>query len=158
MIKTLTTAAIIALSTVTTSFAGTVTQQQIETDFSDSSTEAQRDFAWADYEDESTSITGTIYDVDVPGWLVKEYKVTMKIANDVTVYCRIPEAQKSRVKGLRAGQVFTCEGTLFTYAFVFGSAGVSIKSDGSNAVDTPVLTKVESAIALLESNGYTVTK
>ena len=158
MKTTIITAAIIAIATSTSATAGTVTQKQIETDFSNNSTEAQRDFAWEEYEGESVSITGTIYDVDVPSWLVKEYTVTMEIGNGVDIFCRIPEAQKSRVRNLRADQTFTCNGTLRSYTNLFGSTGISVASDSDTLVNTPVVTEVEAAITLLEAAGYTVTK
>jgi hypothetical protein len=149
-------AAIISITTATSAFAGSVTQKQIETDFSKNSTEAQRDFAWADYEGESVSITGIIYDVDVPSWLLKEYRVHLDIANGIDVFCSIPEAQKNRVKALRAGQTFTCKGTLSSYSFIFGSAGISVDSDGRSVPKPKDYSKIDAAIKLLESEGYKI--
>jgi hypothetical protein len=160
--KTLITAIVIAL-TATLASAEDVSQQFIETEFSDNSTEAQRDFAWKEIDGKWTSLTGTVYDVDAPGWLLKEYQVTMHLDNGVAVYCYIPESQFKRVKNVRFNDEFTCYGKLRGYVNLFGSSGISIDS----VMDKPasykkkevvVSKEISAAIKLLKANGYTVTK
>ena len=154
--KTLITAIVIALS-ATVAQAETVSQKFLETEFSDNSTEAQRDFAWEDIEGKYTSLTGQVHDVDAPGWLIKEYSVTLKLSNGLDVYCKIPEAQASRVKKVRFNDQFTCEGKLSSYINLFGSSGISIHSDinvSANTIEDN--SKIEAAKRLLRANGYKV--
>ena len=164
--KTLITAIVIAL-TATVASAETVSQTFLETEFGNDSTEAQRDFAWEDIEGNYTTVTGRVHDVDVPGWLLKEYRVNMKLANGLDVYCRIPESQKRRVKNVRFNDQFTCYGKLTNYINVFGSSGISVDSVMEKApapykkkevVKVDNLKEISAAITLLKANGYTVTK
>jgi hypothetical protein len=161
--KTLITAIVIAL-TATVASAETVSQKFIETEFSDNSTEAQRDFAWEDIEGKYTTVTGRVRDVDVPGWLIKEYRVSMKLANGLSVYCNIPESQKLRVKNVRFKDQFTCYGKLKSYTNVFGSSGISVDSVMEKAPapykkkEVAVSKEISAAIKLLKANGYTVNK
>jgi hypothetical protein len=154
--KTLITTIVIAL-TATFAQAETVSQKFLETEFSNNSTEAQRDFAWEDIEGKYTSVTGQVHDVDAPGWLIKEYSVTLKLSNGLDVYCKIPEAQASRVKKVRFNDQFTCEGKLSSYINLFGSSGISIRSDinvSANTIEDN--SKIEAAKRLLRANGYSV--
>ena len=151
----------------TVASAETVSQKFLETEFGRDSTEAQRDFAWEDIEGKYTTITGSVYDVDAPGWLLKEYKITMQLANGLDVYCRIPESQKRRVKNVRFNDQFTCYGKLANYINVFGSSGISVDSVMEKApapykkkevVKVDNSKEISAAIKLLKANGYTVNK
>ena len=156
MIKTLITAIIISLI-ATVASAETVSQKFIETEFSDNSTEAQRDFAWKDIENKHTIITGTVYDVDTPNWLMKKYSVHLQLDSGLSVFCRIPESQASRVKDVRFNDTFTCEGKLHSYSNLLGSSSISVYSDtyvSSNDIDKEA--EIEAAKKLLKANGYKV--
>jgi hypothetical protein len=107
-----------------------ITAVDLAVNFGRNSTEAQRDAEWSKIEGKTASVTANVYDVDVPGWLEKKYKVTLKGPDGIDFYCRLPDRMKTEATLLRTGDKFTCTGSLTSYLFLFGEAAISIDHFG----------------------------
>jgi len=121
--KTLITAIVIALTATSVSAKS---KEWLITNFGNTSTEAQRVHSFEQVEDAQVSINGYIQEVDTPGWLTKEYTVSLWLEDDVIVYCRVPAKRAKEVVKLRLGQNYTCEGRLSSYISLFGVTGLNI--------------------------------
>ena len=144
--------------TSTSASAETITNTIIEAEFGEYATDLQLDLAWESIEGKHAVVTGKVYDVTAPNWLAKDYRVIMTLPNSILIFCSIPEAQVSRVAKVKINDTFSCEGKLEEFSLTF-SKSLTIASDiNVSSDDITSSQELSSAIALLESNGYSVTK
>jgi len=90
------------------------------------STEASREIDFKEVENKIGTFFGKVNDIDAPGWLIKDYRVSIQ-HKDLTAFCYVKPENVDSIASLKKGNSFTCEGVIERYSFMLGSGSVTIQ-------------------------------